>query len=263
MENELLKTKLEEGKEELEQPEAEPVQEQEADVEPVAETSPVDGTSPEAEPQPVEETPVVEENGSFETSIRTFTQPEVDKMVGDTRVKTREKTFRYIYDRYGVNSEEELDNLVSNAQKFETSRDMWNDEKRAMETERDESKKQIQDMSEQLALMQSEINPERYEDAKLILKGKGMEITLENIQSELETHPEWKKEERKEEPEQGSAIPAPAIDPNLEQGQEQAEEKPQPHIPVRIKTLGNEAKPTPQPNEEEEAEKLFKMKFTK
>ena len=257
MDNELLKEKLEEGTE-LEKPEADQVQEQEADAEPVAEASPVTETSPEAAPEQPEP-PMVEENGMMETSYKTFTQPEVDKMVGDTRVKTREKTFRYIYDRYGVNSEEELDSLVANAQRFETSRDMWNDEKRAMETERDESKKQIQDMSEQLALMQSEINPERYEDAKLILKGKGMDITLENIQSQLESHPEWKKTEEKEDL-SASSSSSDAVEMGAEEGQES---KPQPHIPVRIKTLGNETKPIPAPSEEEEAERLFKMKFTK
>ena len=185
--------------------------------------------------------PIVEEDGAIETSIKTFTQDDVDKLVGDTRVRTREKTFNYIYNRYGVKSEEELDSLVANAQRFDTQKEMYDADKASWEKEKDENNTRLNEMSEQIALMQSEIDPARYEDAKLILKGKGMDVTLENIQGELNTHPEWKKEEAKPEPAQVQ------------------EEKPA--EVTRIKTLGNEQKPAPSVSEEEQAEKLFKMKF--
>ena len=183
------------------------------------------------------ETPIVEEDGAFETSIKTFTQDDVDKLVGDTRVKTREKTFRYIYDRYGVKSEEELDSLVANAQRYDTQKDMYDADKKSWEAEKSENDKRLSEMSEQIALMQSGIDPERYEDAKLILKGKGLEVSLENINAEMETHPEWKKAE----------APAPAP------------EEPKPTM--RIKALGNEQKPAPELSEEEQAQKLFKLKW--
>lgn len=181
---------------------------------------------------------LTEENGAIDTSIKTFTQDDVDKLVGDTRVRTREKTFRYIYDRYGVKSEEELDNLFANAQRYDTQKEMYDADKKAWETEKSENDKRLSDMSEQIALMQSEISPDRYEDAKLILRGKGLDVTLENISNELATHPEWKKEDK-------------------------AAEKPaEPEKPtMRIKTLGNEKKPEPVVSEEEQAQKLFKMKW--
>lgn len=184
--------------------------------------------------------PIVEEDGAIETSIKTFTQDDVDKLVGDTRVRTREKTFNYIYNRYGVKSEEELDSLVANAQRYDTQKEMYDNDKASWEKERAENDTRLNEMSEQIALMQSEIDPARYEDAKLILKGKNMEVNLENIQSELNTHPEWKKEE-----------PKPESNP--------VEEKPA--EVTRIKALGNEQKPAPTVSEEEQAEKLFKMKF--
>ena len=187
------------------------------------------------------ESPIVEENGAYETSIKTFTQDDVDKLVGDTRVKTREKTFRYIYDRYGVKDEEELDALISNAQRYDTQKEMYEADKNAWETEKSESDKKLSEMSETIALMQSGIDSNRYEDAKLILKGKGLEVNLDNINNELASHPEWKKEEAVKE--------------------ESKLEEEVPTVSTRIKTLGNEPKPVPQESEEEQAEKLFKMKF--
>jgi len=189
------------------------------------------------------ETELVEENGAIDTSIKTFTQDDVDKLVGDTRVKTREKTFNYIYGRYGVKNEEELDALVANAQRYDTQKEMYDADKASWEQEKSDTDKKLTDMSETIALMQSGVDADRYEDVKLILKGKGLEVTLDNINSELETHPEWKGEANAEkEAEAASPAPAPA--------------------PVtRIKALGNEQKPAPQMSEEEEAEKLFKLKF--
>ena len=222
----------------LETPESEPVQE-----EPIAEEpAPVEPAeaAPAAEPVPAQPE-LVEENGAVDTSIKTFTQDDVDKLVGDTRVKTREKTFRYIYDRYGVKNEDELDSLVANAQRYDTQKEMYESEKANWETEKSDNDRRLSEMSEQIALMQSQIDPERYEDAKLILKGKGLEVSLENIESELATHPEWKKEE--------PVAPAPAPAP--------APEKPQ----MRIKALGNEQKPAPELSEEEEAKKIFKMNW--
>lgn len=226
----------------------EPVAQEPASQEPVQEepvtteqSAPVEPVSQEpVQEQPVQTEPAIkEEDGAVETSIKTFTQPELDKIVGDTRVRTREKTFKYIYDRYGVKDEAELDALVANAQRYDTQKEMYDNDKASWEHERDENSQKLADMSEQIALMQSNIAPERYEDAKLILKGKGMEVNLENIKAELETHPEWAKEE-------AAPVPEPA---------------PEPKPIMRIKTLGNEAQPAREESEEEQAQKVFKMKF--
>jgi hypothetical protein len=91
-------------------------------------------------PEPAQ-TDLVEENGAIDTSIKTFTQDDVDKLVGDTRVKTREKTFNYIYGRYGVKNEEELDALVANAQRYDTQKEMYDADKASWEQERSDTDK--------------------------------------------------------------------------------------------------------------------------
>lgn len=225
------------------QPEAQPeaMMDDEANAEPMMENA--------EQPLEPQEPQMVEENGSIDTSIKTFTQDDVDKLVGDTRVKTREKTFRYIYDRYGVKNEDELDSLVANAQRYDTQKEMYDADKRNWETEKSENDKKLSDMSEQIALMQSDIDPERYEDAKLIIKGKGLEITLANIQEQLATHPEWAKAQKEESP----------LDNDADAKSAEPQEAPKPKM--RIKALGNEQKPVPELSEEEQAQKIFKMKW--
>lgn len=214
------------------------------DVTPAPDTS-SEEPAPVEQESVVEKTPLVEENGAVETSIKTFTQDDMDRIVGETRVKTRQKTFDYVYNRYGVKSEQELDALVANAQRYDTQKEMYDSDKSAWETEREESNAKLTDMSEQIALMQSGVDKDRYEDVKLILKGKNIPITVENIEAELETHPEW--------------MPAKKEEENAEISEEKIEEKPK--VTTRIKALGNEPKPAPQMSEEEEAERLFKLKF--
>jgi len=90
----------------------------------------------------------------------------------------------------------------------------------------------------------SNIAPERYEDAKLILSGKGLEITPENIKIELETHPEWKK-----------VIPTPDL-----AGSEVDETFKKIESPVStISALGNEADMKPEQSGQTERESVLKM----
>jgi len=199
-------------------------------AEPVSEEPVIENSEKE---EPV---PVVDENGTIETSIKYFTQDDVNDIVGKTRIDTRNKTFKYIYDRYGVKDEGELDNLIGNAQRYDTLKEETDNERNSWETERNERDSRLASMSEEIALMKSGIAPERYEDAKLILKGKGLEVNLDNIQAELESHPEWNPV--KEEP--------------------VVEEKKEPV--TRIVKLGNE-KPAPvEEDEETQAMRLFKLR---
>lgn len=219
------------------------------DVPPAAPTdAPVTSADGEV-PLAPESTPIVEEDGAVETSIKTFTQDDVDKLVGDTRVKTREKTFNYIYNRYGVKNEEEMDALVANAQRYDTLKEQSDADRSAWETEKSERDGRLTEMSEEIALMKSGVDAERYEDVKLILKGKGLEVNMDNIQSELATHPEWISKKEEEEV------------PNPETEKAETPKDAIPTVTTRIKALGNEPKPASVVSEEEQAEKLFKMKF--
>lgn len=143
--------------------------------------------------------PVMEENGVTETpALRTYTQEEyqngLNEIAGKVRMETREKTFRYIYDRYGVDSEEALDEMIGNSQRFESLREEYDGAKNDWKIQSSARDKELADIKEQVALMQSGIDASRYEDAKFIIKGKGLEITTETINNELSTHPEWKKD---------------------------------------------------------------------
>lgn len=181
----------------------------------------------ESEPVPSEPVQVHEENGVTEMpALKTFTQSQVNEMVGNTRTETREKTFRYIYDRYGVEDEAGLDELIGNAQRYDSLQEQYNADKKNWKDQSSLRDKELADVKEQVALMQSGIDNGRYEDAKFILRGKGLEITAENIANELATHPEWKKMEQ--------------INPNFSKV-EQGSINSQPAEPEsKISVLGNE-----------------------
>ena len=181
-----------------------------------------------------------EENGVFETPTKTFTQSQVDDIAGRTRLETREKTFRYIYDRYGVKDEAELDNLVGNAQRYDTLQEQYDMDKNNWKQADQARNAELCEVKEKVALMESGINKDRYEDAKLILKGKGLEVTAENIANELATHPEWANQ------------PAP----------QHEEFRPIPQEPEsQISVLGNESAPADDHLSEEDyaMKHLFKL----
>lgn len=183
-----------------------------------------------------------EENGVVETPAL-FSQSQVNDITGKTRIETREKTFRYIYDRYGVNSEEELDELVGNAQRYDSLQEQYEGDKKSWKENDIANAQKLAELSEQVALMQSGIDDARYEDAKFILKGKGLDVSLENIKNELATHPEWQK---------SVGAPKEEPNPNFVKAGEPAI-NPQPAEPEsRISVLGNDKAPETKVNSEED-----------
>lgn len=141
--------------------------------------------------EPVEN---AEENGVSDLgSALKFTQSQVNEMVGKTRTETREKTLRYIYGRYGVKDEAELDELVGNAQALDSFKEKYDTERAGWKQTSADRDKELMEVKEQVALLQSGIDSDRFEDAKFILRGKGLEVNLDNIKNELATHPEWQK----------------------------------------------------------------------
>ena len=128
-----------------------------------------------------------------------FTQAEVDKIVAD-RLKQKESSdMRKVYDKLGISSDEDLENIVKKAQAYDGT-------KKALE----ETNSASQKTSEELAFIKNGIDDKRYDDVRLILKGKGKEVTEENVKSELATHPEWAKQSKQETP-NPSPIGAPQV----------------------------------------------------
>ena len=198
------------------------------------------------------------------SATKTFTQSQVDEIAGKIRKETREKVTRSFLDRYGVNSEEELDDLFGDAQRYTTVQDMYDSEKKTWEETNAARDAELMSVKERVALLESGIDKNRYEDAKLILKGKGLEVTVENIQQELATHPEWKTE-----------APAAEANPSLpfrkttgtQPGMPgQAAVPPQGSTPsnepaTTVDVLGNTSSDNPQPelSEREKALRMFKV----
>lgn len=184
--------------------------------------------------EPVQDEPLTPEQESVEKML---TQSQVDEIVGRTRTETREKTCKDIYSRYGVNDEAGMDEVVGRSQKYDLLREDY-----------DKLSSEMSDMKVRLALMDSGIAPERYEDAKLILSGKGLEITPENIAIEVETHPEWKK----------TFVAEPV--PEAKEMFRKIEDVPAPAPVSKISILGNETAPNQveTPSERESTMKMFR-----
>lgn len=166
-----------------------------------------------------------------------FDQNYVNELVGRTRIEARDKAMRSLYDRYGVDTEDELNEIFGRGQSYNILNNDYND----LNT-------RYGDVMAENALLKSKTDESRWDDIRLILKGKGLDITPENIAMELTTHPEW----------MGSALPN--VDGNqtgmiTPDGMEQivnnmpiSENKPS----AKIKRLGSDVPPTEETNEEEE-----------
>jgi len=178
---------------------------------------------------PVEPGPETEEQKAVE---KLFTQSQLNEIVGQRVNETREKahndTIAEILETFGVDSIDALKALAGDGQRFPALQEDLANEKKSSEQRIAELEKSLGDVSSELALWKSGINPDRYEDAKLILSGKGLDITAENIKNEMLTHPEWENKPVEE--------PAPEMKPAFEKV-ENPEEKSEPVS--KIARLGN------------------------
>lgn len=238
---------LEEKKDEVEEkPEAEEsVEGVEADTR-TAETgsdeAPVEDKPKEEEvgSSPVEENPVMEEEsepapaGEEPTPEpeKMLTQSQVNELVGRARAEGRESAMKELYGRYGVNSDQEMNDIFGRGQGYE----LLNEDYQGLTG-------RYNDLAAENALLKSGILPARYDDVKAILGMKGMQVTAENIATELATHPEWKK---------GVAMDSKEITPDMaEQMAEQSKPgKMEPAQTSFIKKLGSSV-PEPQIDVEE------------
>jgi hypothetical protein len=200
-----------------------------------------DTQSPAQQQQEVADTPSIDEasaapelsNESSETPEpqpveQTFTQSRVNELVGRARQEGRESAMKELYNRYGVNTDDELNEVFGRGQAY----DGLNDEYSAVQSS-------YNDLRTENALLKSEVAPERYEDVKLILGGKGMDVTVENIAMMLPSHPEWKGTNTAV---QTAAPSGPA---------------PAPVAQPQIRQLSPDASPEPVESDEDKAMKLY------
>jgi len=202
------------------------------DEEPIAETE-TEETDVQAEPvneedQPID-SPIQPEDGgesNVDSNIapnepepvpeKMLTQSQVNELVGRARQEGRESAMRELYGRYGVSNDEEMNDVFGRGQTYAALDDEYNKQKESM----------VQLMTEN-ALLKSNIDAARWDDVKYILKGKGYEVTPENIEAEIASHPEWRT----------ASVAAVAPATTADQNQPQAQQQP----PTVLRRLGNEA----------------------
>lgn len=207
------------------------------DEEPIAETETEETDIqtepvPEAEQQP-NQPPIPHEVGELNVDSniapnepepvpeKMLTQSQVNELVGRARQEGRESAMRELYGRYGVSNDEEMNDVFGRGQTYAALDDEYNKQKESM----------VQLMTEN-ALLKSNIDAARWDDVKYILKGKGYEVTPENIEAEIASHPEWRTVTPP------TAVAPVAADQNQPQPQaQQAQQQP----PTVLRRLGSEA----------------------
>lgn len=104
--------------------------------------------------------------------VKTFTEEEVNKIVQDRINK--------FYKHYGTESKEEFETLINKGKGY----DELNDKLNATSLENANFK-------EELAFINNNVDPARYDDIKTYFKGKGLEFSPEELVKQMESHPEW------------------------------------------------------------------------
>lgn len=198
--------------EETEQPEAEQAEvetEPETESEPEAEVEAEETEQPEAEPE-------VEPEAEQQPAEKMLTQSQVNELVGRARQEGRESALRELYGRYGVSDDAELDDVFGKGQAYYDLDDEYQAQGASMKA-----------LMAENALLKSKVDESRWDDIKLILGGKGIDITPENIEAMIPSHPEWRGNA-------GGVIAAQGMQPQAQQPQPQAQ-------PTVLRKLGNEA----------------------
>lgn len=151
--------------------------------EPEAEYAPMaDESAPNAEPnaEPIEDAPEAEETQD-QPMEKMLTQSQVNELVGRARQEGRDSVMRELYGRYGVSNDEEMNDVFGRGQAYMGLDDEYNAAKASMKM-----------LMAENALLKSKVDANRWDDVKAILGTKGYDITPENIESEIVTHPEWR-----------------------------------------------------------------------
>lgn len=216
------------------------------EVETVSEESGATETKPEDGLFEIKEAAVQgSENGVAEKGKNSvekmFTQSQVNEMVGKARQEGRDAGLKNLLLRYGVDKEDELDEIFGKGQTYDDLNDDYSTQGNSF--------KQV--VAEN-ALLKSHIDETRWDDVKLILGGKGLEVTAENIEAFIPSHPEWKKTETQVESQGKTISPEQAEQFAQNMGGEQKTEK-----PAILKKLGNEPSAKTEETESEQVKRLF------
>lgn len=229
--------------------------EDEDEAEPSSELSPTDESSNEASADnSVEESPTASVDDSVvePEPEKMLTQSQVNELVGRARQEGRESALRELYGRYGVSGDEELGDIFGRGQAYFDLDDEFKaqgDSYRATLAEN--------------ALLKSRADESRWEDIKLILGGKGLDVTMENIESLIPSHPEWRTTPQP----QGQAVADPVMvtrevaDDIKTQQQQTSQQQPEQRATWKPKKLGGDATPVVDSVQEETEEEVVRRLY--
>ncbi|MBR3208893.1 MAG: hypothetical protein IKF82_01360 [Bacilli bacterium] len=225
--------------------EAQPAEEN-VDNSEVANNSEVGDNQEAAENQEVAEEAAEETATEEAEPEKMLTQSQVNELVGKARAEGRASAMKELYGRYGVNDDNEMNDIFGKGQGY----DLLNDEYNSLNGN-------YKNLSAENALLKSGIVDDRWDDVKAILGSKGMEVTAENIAAELVTHPEWKGIAGAAEPAVNKEL-TPEMMENFKDATKPAQ-MPE-SAPAQIRKLGGNAPETKVNTEESDAMKYFGLK---
>lgn len=228
-----------EAAEESSSSECEEEEETAAEADAVSEDENGDESVPEPEaeqqPQPQQQQPME----------KMLTQSQVNELVGRARQEGRESALKELYGRYGVSGDSELNDVFGRGQAYLTLDDDFKAEQSSNKA-----------LLAENALLKTKVDESRWEDIKAILGSKNMDITPENIEAEIPTHPEWRQtvsvqqQQAQAQPQQDSPLQA-----------QQPQQQPQPQQAV-LRKLGSESTAKNGGNgDDEESEKEQAMRL--
>ena len=227
--------------------------EDESLTEPSSELSPTDESSNESSNEDsVEESPTTSVDDSVDDSAvepepeKMLTQRQVNELVGRARQEGRESALRELYGRYGVSGDEELGDIFGRGQAYFDLDDEFKaqgDSYRAALAEN--------------ALLKSRADESRWEDIKLILGGKGLDVTMENIESLIPSHPEWRTTQAVADP----VMVTRDVADDIKTQQQQQPQQPEQRATWKPKKLGGDATPVVDSVQEETEEEVVRRLY--
>lgn len=186
----------------MSEPEPEAVETAVSEDENGDESVPEPEAEPQQEPQPQQQQPME----------KMLTQSQVNELVGRARQEGRESALKELYGRYGVSGDSELNDVFGRGQAYLTLDDDFKAEQSSNKA-----------LLAENALLKTKVDESRWEDIKAILGSKNMDITPENIEAEIPTHPEWRPTVSVQQQSQAQAQPQQdSLQPQPQQPQQQA-----------------------------------------
>lgn len=116
-----------------------------------------------------------------EEKPKMFTQEEVNSLVGKVRQEARDRTIKELVEKFGVANDIELEDVFGRGQAYDVLNEDYNVQANSLREALMEN-----------ALLKSGVNSDRWEDVKLILGGKGLDVSEDNIGALIGSHPEWR-----------------------------------------------------------------------